>query len=154
MFSCAIKSQWHDLSSLLSRCRISFIILSMSKRIPSVNYRKFRKIVRYAGLFFLILCCIVSLVSSYKIFGVSIADEILQRRTSLIVQIPVCNASLLQRRRSFSALVRYQLKVHPEGCKNGLSGCIVCLYQFCSEWGTALISAGNNSTAIPLYTGA
>ena len=33
--------------------------------------------------------------------------------------------------------VRYQLKVHQEGCKIGLSGCIMCLYQFASQWGNS-----------------
>ena len=37
----------------------------------------------------------------------------------------------------FPLWVRYQLKVHPEGCKIGPFGCIVYLYQFASQWGIA-----------------
>ena len=36
---------------------------------------------------------------------------------------------------TFSPWVRYQLKVHPEGCKIGPFGCIVYLYQFASQGG-------------------
>ena len=35
----------------------------------------------------------------------------------------------------FFPWVRYQLKVHPEGCKIGPFGCIVNLYQFASQGG-------------------
>lgn len=49
----------------------------MKTRNPSENYQNFRRIVRVAGLIFLIVCCIVSFVSGYKVFDVSIRDEIL-----------------------------------------------------------------------------